>query len=287
MFKASLDRGQAPDFEIKLSVVSSKFIRDEAEIRFSQLASSARAFCYAWTEAFISLCPEKWMTWWRACCLASVVPQFGSTGMVGEVQSLKLPSSPRRYALKVSQNAHTIRTHSVEPNCKRQEIPSKCVTRRWNAVCKQWILSVVHLSSFLDAIIADLGTFLWFSGCSRRPWCVWHIDRWESPATHPFAPYRIPYPSLEEAGSFAFDWDWYGWICFTLLTQDLLESKRTEHMWLVIWLSHCQIKTVLPPERSPPIVFSAHLYSRSSCFWQIRVSVYNPICMYIYIYIRQ
>lgn len=81
MFKASLDRGQAPDFEIKLSVVSSKFIRDEPEIRLAQLASSARASCYAWTEAFISLCPEKWMTWWRACCLASVVPQFGSTGM--------------------------------------------------------------------------------------------------------------------------------------------------------------------------------------------------------------
>lgn len=95
---------------------------------------------------------------------------WGSLALpLGEVQSLKLPSSPRRYALKVSQNAHTIRTHSVEPNCKRQEIPSKCVRRRWNAVCKQWILSVVHLSSFLDAIIADLGTFLWFSGCSRRP----------------------------------------------------------------------------------------------------------------------
>ena len=147
MFKASLDRGQAPDFEIKLSVVSSKFIRDEPEIRLAQLASSARASCYAWTEAFISLCPEKWMTWWRACCLASVVPQFGSTGMgfTGfatwwgtESQAAELSKTLRPQSISKC-------PHHPHPFCgtELQTTRNPKQVRRWNAVCKQWILSVV------------------------------------------------------------------------------------------------------------------------------------------------
>ena len=143
--------------------------------------------------------------------------------------------------------------------------------------------------TFIDAIIAGLRTFLWFSGCSRRPWWVWRIDRWESPATHPFAPYHIQVwkklvcirlgliwmnmfhapdirPSLNRRG--------------TQNTCDLWSDSCIAKLYIIyIYIQfYSYIYIALPPERSLRIAFSAHLYSRSSSrFCQIRVSVYNAI----------
>ncbi len=152
MSKASLDRGQAPDFEIELSVVSSKQIKKSYEM-------SQRWDWHSWHRPHV-LCsnwgfhfPVPWkmddvlVVVSLRLCLNLGQLACGSLALPpGEVQSLKLPSSPRRYALKVCQNARTICTRSVAPNCNRKEIPSKCVRRRWTAVFKQWFLSVLHLS---------------------------------------------------------------------------------------------------------------------------------------------